>query len=176
MSELAMVKKGSGNEQSRARDLLQLVTFGLDNEEYAVDILKVREINRLREITKIPNAPHYLDGVINLRGRVIPVINLRSNFGLSHRESDERTRIMIMDMQGLTIGVIVDYVSEVLRISPDIVEPAPAMASEAEGNDFIRGIAKMEDRLVILVDMDSIAGIGAGLHAVDYAHNSMEPV
>ena len=176
MNELVTIKKTSGSEQLSSRDLLQLVTFGLANEEYAVDILKVREINRLQEITKIPNAPHYLDGVINLRGRVIPVINLRSNFGLSHRENDERTRVMIMDMQGLTIGVIVDYVSEVLRISPDIVDPAPAMASEAVGDDFIRGIAKMEDRLVILLDMDCIAGIGASLHTTDYIHNSMETI
>jgi purine-binding chemotaxis protein CheW len=172
MSELAMLQKKPVSEQSRSRDLLQLVTFGLGSEEYAVDILKVREINRPREITKIPNAPPYLDGVINLRGRVIPVINLRKNFSLPHRENDGRTRIMIMDMQGLTIGVVVDYVSEVLRISPDIVDPAPAMASEDAGNDFIRGIAKMEDRLVILVDLDSIAGLGTRLQEIDLAHNS----
>ena len=173
MSETAMVKQEPRDKISSNSDLLQLVTFGLGNEEFAVDILKVREINRLREITKIPNAPDYLDGVINLRGRVIPVINLRSNFGLPHQENDGRTRIMIMDMNGLTIGVIVDYVSEVLRISPDIVEPAPVMALEKTGNNFIRGIAKMEDRLVILVDMDSIAGLGAGLQAIDYEHNSV---
>ena len=172
MRETAQFQKTSVSEQSRSRDLMQLVTFGLDSEEYAVDILKVREINRLREITKIPNAPSYLDGVINLRGRVIPVINLRDNFRLPHRNSDSRTRIMIMDMQGLTIGVVVDYVSEVLRISPDIVEPAPAIASEDAGNDFIRGIAKMEDRLVILVDLDSIAGLGTRLQAIDYGDNS----
>ena len=173
MSEMAMFKKEPGGGISSNSDLLQLVTFGLDNEEYAVDILKVREINRLREITKIPNAPDYLEGVINLRGRVIPVINLRNNFGLPHQENDAKTRIMIMDMNGLTMGVIVDYVSEVLRISPDIVEPAPAMTLEKAGNSFIRGIAKMEDRLVILVDMDSIVGLGAGLQAIDYEHDSV---
>ncbi len=172
MSEITINKLASGREQSRHLDLLQLVTFGLGDEEYAVDIQRVREINRLREITKIPNAPHYLDGVINLRGRVIPVINLRSNFGLPHQEDAGKTRIMIMDLQGRTIGVIVDYVSEVLRISPDIVEPAPAMTSKDTGNDFIRGIAKMEDRLVILVDMDSILGIGDRLQTIDYEHNS----
>ena len=162
MSEMAVFQKSSVSDQSRSSDLLQLVTFGLGSEEYAVDILKVREINRLCEITKIPNAPHYLDGVINLRGRVIPVINLRNNFGLPHRDNDGRTRIMIMDMKGLTIGVVVDYVSEVLRISQDIVEPPPTMASEEADNNFIRGIAKMEDHLVILVDMDSVIGLGVG--------------
>lgn len=173
MSEMSICKKAPAVEQSRNCDLLQLVTFGLGKEEFAVDILKVREINRLLEITRIPNAPHYLDGVINLRGRVIPVINLRSHFGLPYQENDGRTRIMIMDMKGLTIGVIVDYVSEVLRISPDVVEPAPAMGSEGGHNDFIRGIAKMVDRLVILVDMDSIAGLGAGLKAIELDYNSI---
>ena len=174
MSDIAMLKRVSDSEQSGTCDLLQLVTFGLGDEVYAVDILKVREINKPREITKIPNAPHYMNGVINLRGRVIPVINLRSLFGLPHRENDGRTRIMIMDMQGLTIGVVVDYVSEVLRILPNIVEAAPAMVSEKDSNDFIRGIAKMEDRLIILVDMDSVAGLGARLQEIEDVHNSME--
>lgn len=174
MSATASVQDVSVTRKAGSTDLLQLVTFGLGNEEYAVDILKVREINRLREITKIPNAPNYLEGVINLRGRVIPVINLRSNFGLPSRDNDGQSRIMIMDIQGLTIGVIVDYVSEVLRISQDIVEPAPAMAAGEAGNDFIRGIAKMEDRLVILVDMDSIAGLGARLQSIDYEQNRSE--
>lgn len=173
MSGIAKLKNEPEVGISRKADLLQLVTFGLDNEEYAVDILKVREINRLREITKIPNAPDYLEGVINLRGRVIPVINLRNTFGLPHQEDDGRTRIMIMDMNGLTIGVIVDHVSEVLRISPDIVEPVPVMTLETAVNNFIRGIAKMEDRLVILVDMDSVVGLGAGLQAIDYEHNAV---
>jgi purine-binding chemotaxis protein CheW len=173
MSEIDVLKKAPRGEHSPNCDLLQLVTFGLGNEEFAVDILKVREINRLREITKIPNAPLYLDGVINLRGRVIPVINLRNNFGLPHQENDGRTRIMIMDMNGLTIGVIVDYVSEVLRISPDIVEPPPVIALEEAGKNFIRGIAKMEDRLVILIDMDSITGLGAELQTIDYEHNAV---
>ena len=173
MSNSTMLQRVADSEQSRTCDLLQLVTFGLGNEEFAVDILKVREINKPREITKIPNAPHYMEGVINLRGRVIPVINLRNNFGLPHQENDSGTRIMIMDMQGLTIGVVVDYVSEVLRISPDIVESAPAMIKEKDSNDFIRGIAKMDDRLIILVDMDCISGLAARLQAIDDVHNSM---
>lgn len=136
-------------------DILQLVTFTLGNEDYAVDILKVQEINRMTEIAKVPNSPAYVEGVINLRGRVIPVVNLRSRFGLGDKENDERSRIMIMDIQGITLGVVVDSVSEVLRIPSNTVEPAPNMASEI-GTEFIRGIAKLDDRLIILIDMDRL--------------------
>jgi purine-binding chemotaxis protein CheW len=133
------------------------VTFGLGNENYAVNILKVQEINRTKEITRVPNAPSYVDGVINLRGRVMPVINLRRIFGLPDRENDAQTRIMIMDIQGITIGLVVDSVSEVLRIPASIVEPTPPMASDVN-TEFITGIAKLEDRLIILLDVDRLMG------------------
>jgi purine-binding chemotaxis protein CheW len=160
MTELTGDRQFIDKQNQGVKRLLQLVTFGLGGEEYAVDILKVQEINRIREITGIPNAPYHVEGIINLRGRVIPVINLRKKFGLPDRENNDLARIMIMDTRGFTVGIIVDYVSEVLRISSDIVEPAPAMASGNTGEDFIRGIAKMDNRLVILVDMDSIVDLG----------------
>ncbi len=143
--------------QSNMSDLLQLVTFSLGSEEYAVDILKVQEINRMKEITRIPNAPSYVEGVINLRGKVMPVIDLRKKFGLESQENDAQSRIMIIDVQGMTIGLVVDAVSEVLRIPSDIVDPTPPVASEA-GTEFITGIAKLEDRLIILLDMDRLIG------------------
>ena len=136
-----------------SKEVLQLVTFTLGTEEYAVDILRVQEINRMTEIAKVPNSPSHVEGVINLRGRVIPVVSLRHRFGLEHRESDERSRIVIMDIQGITVGLVVDAVSEVLRIPLGTVDPAPRMATEA-GREFIRGIAKLDDRLIILIDMD----------------------
>jgi purine-binding chemotaxis protein CheW len=135
--------------------LLQLVTFTLGSEQYAVDILKVQEINRMSDIARVPNSPAYVEGVINLRGRVIPVVNLRDRFGLAEKARDEQSRIMIMDIQGLTIGVMVDAVSEVLRIPASTVEPTPPMATEISSR-FIRGIAKLEDRLIILIDMDQL--------------------
>ncbi|GAB6183486.1 chemotaxis protein CheW [Thermodesulfovibrio hydrogeniphilus] len=137
--------------------ILQLVTFTLANEEYAVDILKVQEINRMKEITRVPNAPYYVEGVINLRGKVIPVVSLRKKFGLPEEEEKSSQRIMIMDIQGITIGLIVDSVNEVLRISTDIVEPPPPMTYSVS-SEFIRGIAKLEDRLIILLDMDTFIG------------------
>jgi purine-binding chemotaxis protein CheW len=152
----ALVAK-AGASESISDEILQLVTFTLGSEEYAVDILKVQEINRMKEITRVPNSPSYVEGVINLRGKVIPVVNLRKKFGLTDKENDERSRIMIMDIQGITMGLIVDSVSEVLRVPSSIVEPTPPMASNIS-TEFIRGIAKLQDRLIILLDMDRLLG------------------
>jgi purine-binding chemotaxis protein CheW len=137
--------------------ILQLVTFTLEKEEYAVDILSVQEINRITEITRVPNAPDYVEGVINLRGKVIPVVNLRKKFGLNIKETDDSSRVIIMDVQGITYGLVVDSVSEVLRIPSNIVEPPPPMASSMSSM-FIKGIAKLENRLIILIDIDKFLG------------------
>jgi purine-binding chemotaxis protein CheW len=150
-----MPEGGVMQSHATAADVLQLVTFTLGEEEYAVDILKVQEINRMTEIAKVPNAPDHVEGVINLRGRVIPVVSLRRRFGLQDKDSDERSRIVIMDVQGITVGLTVDSVSEVLRIPLDIVETAPQIATNVS-TEFIRGIAKLDDRLIILIDMDRL--------------------
>ncbi len=141
-------------------EILQLVSFTLKDEEYAVDILNVQEINRITEITQVPNSPDYVEGVINLRGKVMPVINLRKKFGIEEKETDETSRIIIMDIQGVTNGLIVDSVSEVLRIPEDTVEPPPQMSS-ASNSRFIKGIAKLENRLIILIDINKLIGDGA---------------
>lgn len=161
------VMKSSGSSE-----ILQLVTFTLGNEEYAVDILKVQEINRMKEITRVPNSPSYVEGVINLRGKVIPVVNLRKKFGLAERESDEQSRIMIMDIQGITMGLVVDSVSEVLRVPANIVEPTPPMASNIS-TEFIKGIAKLEDRLIILLDMDRLLGKAEQTALIEAASGSI---
>lgn len=158
MNMVVEANNGHGDlKSSGGRDILQLVTFTLGQEEYAVDILKVQEINRMKEITRVPNAPAYVEGVINLRGKVIPVVNLRSKFSLSQKDNDEQSRIMIMDIQGITMGLVVDAVSEVLRIPSSTVEPTPPMASTIS-TEFIKGIAKLDDRLIILLDMDRLLG------------------
>lgn len=140
---------------SGGTDILQLVSFELGGEEYAVDILRVQEINRMSEIARVPNAPPYVEGVINLRGRVIPVVSLRKKFKMEEKELDAQSRIIIMDIQGITIGIVVDAVSEVLRIPAGTVDPAPPMAVGVSA-EFIKGIAKLEDRLLILIDMDKL--------------------
>ncbi|MEW5745935.1 MAG: chemotaxis protein CheW [Nitrospirota bacterium] len=154
-------------------DILQLVTFTLGNEDYAVDILKVQEINRMKEITRVPNSPPYVEGVINLRGKVIPVVNLRAKFGLPQKDSDEQARIMIMDIQGITMGLVVDAVSEVLRIPASTVEPTPPMASHIS-SEFIRGIAKLDERLIILLDMDRLLGRAEGTAMIESSARAIE--
>jgi purine-binding chemotaxis protein CheW len=139
---------------STKSDILQLVSFNLGNEEYAVDILKVQEINRMVEITAIPNAPFDVEGVINLRGKVIPVINLRKKFGFDEKELDTHSRIIVVDV-GTTVGLIVDSVSEVLRLSADTIEPPPRMTGNGSA-EYILGIGKLQDRLLILLDIDSL--------------------
>jgi purine-binding chemotaxis protein CheW len=138
------------------REVLQLVTFKLGGEEYAVDILKVQEINRMVEITSVPHTSNYVEGVINLRGKVIPVVNLRKKFGMEMRDTDSQSRIMVVDV-GTTIGVMVDSVSEVLRLSADTVEPPPPMTGGV-GSEYIKGVGKLQDRLLILLDIDKLLG------------------
>ncbi len=138
-----------------AGELLQLVTFKLGNEEYAVDILRVQEINRMVEVTQVPNSHVFVEGVINLRGRVIPVINLRKKFGLNTKEVDNQSMIMVVDIDGDTIGLIVDSVSEVLRLPSDTIEPPPPLVT-GSNSDYIRGVGKMEDRLLILLDLNRL--------------------
>ncbi len=138
-------------------EVLQFVTFTLDNEDYAVDILNVQEINRITEITRVPNSPDYVEGVINLRGKVIPVINLRKKFQFKEKTTDDTSRIIIMEIHGITNGLIVDSVSEVLRVPSSVIEPPPPMSSELDSK-FIKGIAKLKDRLIILLDIDKLIG------------------
>ena len=136
-------------------EILQFVTFTLNNEEYGVDILSVQEINRITEITRVPNSAEYVEGVVNLRGKVIPIINLRTKFGFEEKPEDTSSRIIIMEINNITNGLIVDAVSEVLRIPSSIIEPTPPMSSD-RNSQFIRGIAKLDNRLIILLDIDRL--------------------
>jgi len=136
-------------------EMLQLVSFKIGSEEFGVDILKVQEINRLVQITQVPNAPSFIEGVMNLRGKVVPIVNLRKRFGLSLKEYDKNTRIIVVDLNGKTVGFIVDSVSEVLRVSKNVVEPPPELVSGID-SEYITGIAKLEDRLLILLDLEKI--------------------
>lgn len=133
-------------------ELLQLVTFRIGNEEFAVDILAVQEIIRLLQITRVPRAPEYIVGVINLRGKVIPVIDLRKRFKLPQSDTDDDSRIVVMEFEQRIVGFLVDGVSEVLRIPASTVEPAPPVVAGI-GSEYIRGVGKLNDRLLILLDL-----------------------
>lgn len=135
-------------------ELIQLVSFNLDQEEYGVEVLKVREIIRMNTITHMPNTPHYVDGIINLRGKVIPIVSMRKKFGLMEAENNNHTRIMIMDIGGELMGFIVDSVSEVIRISGTEIQPSPSVAGGGIDQDCIAGVINMSERLLVLLDLD----------------------
>jgi purine-binding chemotaxis protein CheW len=141
--------------QDAKHDLLQLVSFHLGEEEFGVDILRVQEINRMREITRVPDSPDYVQGVINLRGQVVPVVDLRKRFGLPHKENDKDTRIIVVEIFGKIIGFIVDSVNEVLRIPANITESPPSLVAGSDKN-YITGVGKLNDRLLILLDLEKI--------------------
>lgn len=137
----------SGDDESR-----QLVTCCLGHEEFAVDILSVQEINRMVEITRVPKAPAFVEGVINLRGRIIPVLNLRRRFGMPDAERTSKSRIVVVNVKGRTVGLIVDSVSEVLRVPKTTIEPPPSLDT-AIGAEFIQGVGRIKDRLLILIEL-----------------------
>jgi len=138
--------------------ILQLVTFKLGNEEFGVDILKVQEINRMMEITRIPNAPPFIEGVINLRGKIIPIVDLRKKLGFVNGNggiSEKTTRIIVVELDGLVLGFIVDSVSEVLRIPENTIEPPPSIVGGVE-SDYIEGVGKLDNRLLILLELKKL--------------------
>lgn len=146
----AYADKNDGKNQE-----LQLVSFCLGEEEYGVNILKVQEINRMLAISKIPNAPDYVEGMINLRGKVIPIVNLRRRFGLERSEVDKQTRIVVVNINGKILGIVVDSVSEVLRLPANTIEPPPAVAT-GKGQEYIEGVGNTGGKLLILLDLDKL--------------------
>lgn len=142
-----------GQRQTDSHGTIQVVSFRLANEEYGVEITKVQEIILIGDITRVPQTATYIKGLINLRSTVIPIVDLRLRFGMSEQPPTEETRIMVMNVGGKTIGIVVDAVSEVLRIAKDQVAPPPATVSGV-GSEYITGLAKLEQRLLILLDID----------------------
>ncbi len=136
---------------------MQLVSFRLAQEEYGIEITKVQEIILMGEITRVPQTPDYIKGLINLRSTVIPIVDLRLRFGLAQEEATDETRIMVVNVAGKTIGIIVDAVSEVLRISQEQIAPPPPTVAGL-GREYLTGLVKLEQRLLILLDIDKILG------------------
>jgi len=141
--------------QKKDDELLQLVTFSIGEEEFGVDILKVQEIIRTMEITRVPRAQDFVEGVINLRGKVVPIIDLRRRFGFSSKTHDKHTRIIVIEINNMIVGFVVDSVSEVLRIPAATVEPPPPVVAGVEA-EYICGVGKLQDRLLILLDLDKL--------------------
>jgi purine-binding chemotaxis protein CheW len=147
-------KLSVGASRSAASEFLQVVSFNVGEEEFGIEILSVQEIIRLQDLTRVPNSPKFVDGVINLRGKVIPVIALRKRFGLPQQTHDKETRIVVLETHSIVIGLIVDSVSEVLRVPTDAVVPPPRLGPIEK--EFVSGVAKLDDRLLILLDLERI--------------------
>ncbi len=160
MSTATATTKPTASSEATSRqadsELLQLVTFEVGTEEFAIPILSVQEINRMMQITRVPQSPEFVEGVINLRGKIIPVVDLRKRFSAG-TEAGHTSDNRIIEVGGRVIGFTVDKVNEVLRIGSDIVEPAPAMVCGVE-SDYVQGVGKLDDRLLILLDLGRLFG------------------
>ena len=146
---------GSGVFNKGGDDLVQFVTCRIAQEEFALDVLSVQEINRMVEVTRVPKAPYFVEGVINLRGRIIPVLDLRRRFGLPASDRTDDSRIMVVLVRQRMVGLIVDEVVEVLRVPKSMIEPPPSVGSSA-GAEFTQGVGRIEDRLLIVLDLNRL--------------------
>ncbi|BDE06041.1 chemotaxis protein CheW [Vulcanimicrobium alpinum] len=152
-------------------DTIQVVSFKLGSEEYGVDIAQVQEINRMVAVTNVPRAPVFMEGVINLRGQLIPIIDLRTRFAMPRAEHTKSTRFVVTEIGTKRVGMVVDSVSEVLRLPTDAIEDAPEMIAGVD-TEYIRGVGKIEDRLIILLDL---AKVITGAERRELEHADAEP-
>jgi purine-binding chemotaxis protein CheW len=147
-------KESPTGGEAGSEELLQIVAFRVGSEEFGLDILRVQEIIRHQHLTRVPNSPDFVEGVINLRGQVIPVIALGKRFGVEQLPHNNQSRIVVLEVQGMVLGFIVDSVPEVLRIPASAVVVPPRFGKVER--EYVSGVAKLDDRLLILLDVDRI--------------------
>lgn len=143
------------NDAIENSDIMQLVSFNIGDEEFGIDIMIVKEIIRMIDITRVPNTHSYVHGVINLRGKVVPIIDLRKRLGMPSKEISQHTRIIVIELESNMIGFIVDQVNEVIRIDSTATEEPPRLETNIN-SDFIKSLSKLKDRLLILLDLEKI--------------------
>lgn len=136
----------------------QMISFNIGEDDYGVNIQTVKEVIRKREITRLPKAPAFVKGVINLRGVVIPIIDLRDRFGMEQRESTDMTRVIVAEVDGRPIGMVVDSVSHVIRIAQDQIEPPPEMDGGIS-EEYLKGVGKVGEQLIVLLNIDKILSV-----------------
>lgn len=161
-------------EETKSDGELQLVVFNTGKEDFGIEIMNVQEIIRMANITKIPQSPKYVRGIINLRGKIIVVINLNVVMGMESRDHDENTRIIVTSINDTVIGFVVDSVSEVLRLPSSSVEPAPELVSKKVDSNYLKGIGKLDNRLLLLLDMGRVLTKDemAQIPAIQEMHNA----
>lgn len=145
-------------EETRIVEEVQLVVFSLGREEFAVEVTQVREIMRMEEITRMPKSPSFVEGIINLRGQIIAVIDLAKRLNLQSGEQTGETRIIVVEADQIKVGMIVDSVSEVLRVSSEAIEVTPTLAAEV-AVDYLQGVVKQDNRLIILLDLTKVLSL-----------------
>jgi len=133
--------------------ILQWVTFQLEDETYGMNVMQVQEVLRITEIAPVPGSPDYVLGIINLRGNVVTVIDTRRRFGLSPKQPDDMSRIIVVEVEGNVIGMLVDSVAEVVYLHQSQIETAPNVSND-DSSRFIQGVSSQDEKLLILVDVD----------------------
>jgi len=146
-------------DEKTTSEEIQVVMFSLANEEFAARVNQIKEITKIIEITQMPKAPSFIKGVMNLRGQVIAVIDLAKQLGLPTSELGEETRNIVVDMDGNIVGMIVDAVTEVLKISTENIDPTPPLIESRIDTRYIEGIGKLEDRLFVLLDLKKVLSL-----------------
>ncbi|MGB2842061.1 MAG: chemotaxis protein CheW [Halobacteriota archaeon] len=156
---MGIIGTGEGKEGEGGRNQQQLVVFKLGGEDFGVDIMQVREIIRKGDMTAVPNAPEYVKGVINLRGQITTIIDLRRKLGLLEKESGEdeqQERVIVVEVDKNTVGMAVDAVTEVTYLSESDIDEVPALVKENIGTEYLRGVGKLPNRLLILIDLKRV--------------------
>lgn len=133
----------------------QFVEFKLGEEEYGVDILQVKTIERMMPVTRVPKAPSFVEGVINLRGEIVPVIDLKKRFDLPPSQITDNTRIIIVSLEDITVGMIVDSATEVIQLPQEAIEPAPNITGGIDSS-FLDGVGKLNGKLLILLNLSKV--------------------
>lgn len=136
--------------------LNQYVSFALGKETFALDVMKIKGVERLSEITAIPKYPMFIEGVINLRSEIIPIVDLRKRFGMTAAEPTKETRVVLVELDAFSVGLIVDRVFEVFQLNENEIGHMPPISRTSVGNQFIKGVAEVRDKLIILLDLNSI--------------------
>jgi purine-binding chemotaxis protein CheW len=147
------------NQKAEISEMIQLVTFELAGEVFGIDILKVQEITPMSKITRVPNAPYFVEGVINLRGKVVPVVDLRKILDLELRTYDNSSRIIVLQLDGKIIGILVDRMREVIWVNKNMIETNPTQTDSKVSENYIIGVVNLEDNLVILLDLYKLLNI-----------------
>ncbi|AFR70049.1 chemotaxis protein CheW [Brachyspira pilosicoli] len=155
MAEIEQQPIENNENKVDVENSINLVTFRLGHNEYAIDIMQAKEIIKMEKITLIPNAPDYVEGVINLRGNIIPIVDLKKRFNLEENDGEKNTGIIIVKIDDVDMGIIIDAISKVVSIATSNIQPPPPMLSGI-GQKYIKGVAKLEDKLLVVLDLEKL--------------------